>query len=75
MNGTAFSPLTILCTMNFGRRKFVQLGMGRALFHWNRLLTQGVSNHTAKPCRGPKLPASFNAHFVDIAAAAGCARR
>jgi len=59
--------------MNFGRRRFVQLGMGAALsFPWKRLLAQGVSNHTAKPLPRPKasgLP--FNAHFVDIAAAAG----
>ena len=59
--------------MKFGRRKFVQLGMGAALsFHSNRLLAQGVSNHTTKPL--PRAKASgrpFNAHFVDIAAAAG----
>jgi hypothetical protein len=59
--------------MNFGRRKFVQLGVGAALsFPWNRLLAQGVSNHTTKPLPRPKasgLP--FNAQFVDIAAAAG----
>jgi len=59
--------------MNFGRRRFVQLGMGAALsFHANRLLAQGVSTHTAKPL--PRRKASgrpFNAHFVDVAAAAG----
>jgi len=59
--------------MNFGRRKFVQLGMGAALsFHWNRLLAQGVSNHATKPLPRPKASGRpFNAHFVDIAAAAG----
>jgi enediyne biosynthesis protein E4 len=59
--------------MNFGRRKFVQLGMGAALsFPWNRLLAQGVSNHTAKPLPRPKASGRpFKAHFVDIAAAAG----
>jgi hypothetical protein len=59
--------------MNFGRRRFVQLAMGAALsFPWNRLLAQGVSNHTAKPL--PRAKASgrpFDAHFVDISAAAG----
>ncbi len=47
--------------------------MGAALsFPWNRLLAQGVSNHTAKPL--PRAKASgrpFDAHFVDISAAAG----
>ena len=59
--------------MNFGRRKFVQLGMGAALsFPWNRLPAQGVSNHTAKPLPRPKASGRpFDAHFVDIAAAAG----
>jgi hypothetical protein len=59
--------------MNFGRRRFVQLGMGAALsFQANRLLAQGVSTHTAKPL--PRTPSSgrpFNAHFVDVAANAG----
>jgi hypothetical protein len=59
--------------MIFGRRKFVQLGMGAALsFHANRLLAQGVSTHTAKPL--PRTASSghpFNAHFVDVAAASG----
>jgi len=59
--------------MNFGRRRFVQLGMGAALsFHSNRLLAQGVSTHTAKPLPRPKASGRpFNAHFVDVAAAAG----
>ena len=59
--------------MIFGRRKFVQLGMGAALsFHAKSLLAQGVSTHTAKPL--PRTASSghpFNAHFVDVAAAAG----
>jgi hypothetical protein len=59
--------------MNFGRRRFVQLGMGAALsLHSNRLLAQGVSTHTAKPLPRPKASGRpFNAHFVDVAAAAG----
>ena len=59
--------------MNFGRRRFVQLGMGAALsFHANRLLAQGVSTHTAKPLPRPKASGRpFNAHFVDVASAAG----
>jgi hypothetical protein len=59
--------------MNFGRRRFVQLGIGAALsFHRSRLLPQGVSNHTAKPLPRPQASGRpFNAHFVDIAAAAG----
>src|SRR6266567_1882881 len=59
--------------MNFGRRRFVQLGMGAALsFHARRLLAQGVSTHTAKPLPRPAASGRpFNAHFVDVAAAAG----
>src|SRR5216684_1115752 len=59
--------------MNFSRRRFVRLAVGAALsLRAARLLAQGVSTHIAKPL--PKLAASgrpFNAHFVDIAAAAG----
>jgi hypothetical protein len=59
--------------MKFGRRKFVQLGMGAALsLPSNQLLAQGVSNHTTKPLPRPKASGRpFDAHFVDIAAAAG----
>ncbi len=59
--------------MNFGRRRFVQLGIGAALsFRWNRLLAQGVSSHTAKPLPRPQASGRpFNARFVDVAAAAG----
>jgi len=58
MNGTAFFLHSrSLCTMNFDRRKFVQLGMGAALsFHWNRLLAQGYQITLPSPCRGPRLP-------------------
>src|SRR5260370_40631697 len=59
--------------MNFGRRRFVQLGMGAALsFHSNRWRDEGVSTHTAKPLARPKASGRpFNALFVDVAAAAG----
>src|SRR5215475_16172330 len=62
------------CVMIFGRRRFVQLGMGAAAFSFrgNPLLAQGVSTHTAKPLARPKGSGRpFNAHFVDVAAAAG----
>jgi hypothetical protein len=59
--------------MNLSRRRFVRLGVGAALsLRAARLPAQGVSTHTAKPL--PKPAASgrpFNAHFVDVAAAAG----
>jgi len=60
--------------MMIGRRSFVQLGMGAAALSLaaNRLPTQGVSTHTAKPLARPKASGRpFNAHFVDVAAAAG----
>jgi len=60
--------------MKFGRRRFVQFGMGAAAFSFasNRLLGQGVSTHTAKPVVRPKGSGRpFNAHFIDVAHAAG----
>src|SRR6516162_3918489 len=59
--------------MNFNRRSFFRVGVGGAL--WldpTRLLGQGVSTHTAKPLARPAPSGRpFNAHFVDVAAAAG----
>jgi len=59
--------------MNFSRRNFVRLGVGAALsLRAPCLLAQGVSTHTAKPLPRPAASGRpFNAHFVDIAAAAG----
>src|SRR5215831_20070891 len=59
--------------MDFSRRRFVQLGMGAALsLREIKLLGQGVSTHTAKPLKRPAASGRpFNAHFVDVAAAAG----
>src|SRR3984893_14868561 len=59
--------------MNFSRRRFVQLGVGVARsLRANQLRTQGVSTHTAKPLPRPAASGRpFNAHFVDVAAAAG----
>jgi len=59
--------------MNFSRRRFVQLGVGAALsLRTNQLRAQGVSTHTARPLPRPAASGRpFNAHFVDVAAAAG----
>src|SRR5438093_466341 len=61
---------------HFSRRNFVRLGMGDALsLRATRLLAQGVSSHTAKPLPRPAASGHpFNAHFVDVAAAAGLHR-
>ena len=60
-------------TWLFGRRRFVQLGIGATLsLPANRLLAQGMGGHTTKPVPRAKpsgLP--FNAHLVDVAASAG----
>src|SRR5216117_705607 len=58
---------------HFSRRNFVRLGMGAALsLRATRLLAQGVSSHTAKPLPRPAASGRpFNAHLVDVAAAAG----
>ena len=59
--------------MSLTRRSFVQLSIGSMLStSTGRLLAQGVSAHKAQSMARP--PASgrpFNAHFVDIASAAG----
>ena len=59
--------------MAFTRRNFVRLSLGSILSASTARMTgQGVSTHTTKPMARP--PASgrpFNAHFVDVAAAAG----
>jgi hypothetical protein len=62
--------------MHFSRRRFVQLGVGVALsLRTNQLRAQGVSTHTAKPLPRPAASGRpFNAHFVDVAAAAGLDR-
>jgi len=59
--------------VTFSRRTFVRLALGSAAsMAAPRLLAQGVSSHAAKPL--PRLPPSglpFDAHFVDVASAAG----
>jgi enediyne biosynthesis protein E4 len=59
--------------MAFTRRTFVRLSLGSAVsMTAERLLAQGVSTHTAKPlARQAPSGRPFNAHFVDVAAAAG----
>ena len=59
--------------MKSTRRQFVQLCIGSAaLTATPRLLAQGVAAHTAKPLPRPALSGRpFDAHFVDVAAAAG----
>ncbi len=59
--------------MTLSRRTFVRLSLGSAIsMATDRLLAQGVSTHTAKPV--PRQASSgrpFDAHFVDVASAAG----
>jgi len=59
--------------MNLTRRRFAQLGIGTGLaLSAGRVWAQGVSTHTAKSLPRPKASGRpFNAHFVDIAEAAG----
>src|SRR6266576_1836759 len=59
--------------MTFTRRTFVRFSLGSAIsMTAERLLAQGVSNHTAKPLpRQAPSGRPFNAHFVDVASAAG----
>src|ERR1700727_771594 len=64
--------------MTLTRRNFVQLSLGSLSLGsllpsaTTRLLAQGVSAHTTKPMARPAASGRpFNAHFVDIAAAAG----
>jgi enediyne biosynthesis protein E4 len=58
--------------MTVNRRTFMQLGLGSAAsLVAQRVLAQGVAAHKAKPL-APQAPSGrpFNAHFVDVAAAA-----
>src|SRR5712691_4041309 len=59
--------------MTFTRRTFVRLSLGSAIsMTAERLLAQGVSTHTAKPLpRQAPSGRPFDAHFVDVASAAG----
>ena len=59
--------------MTFTRRDFARLSLGSvALAATPRLLAQGVATHTAKPIARPAPSGRpFNAHFVDVASAAG----
>jgi enediyne biosynthesis protein E4 len=59
--------------LTFTRRDFVRLSLGSAVLTATpRLLAQGVSTHTAKPIVRPAASGRpFNAHFVDVASAAG----
>src|SRR5437773_383691 len=59
--------------MTLTRRTFVRLSLGSAIsMTAERLLAQGVSTHTAKPLpRQAPSGRPFNAHFVDVASAAG----
>ena len=59
--------------MTLTRRSFVQLSLGSVLTATaEHLLAQGVATHTAKPIKRPAPSGRpFNAHFVDVAAAAG----
>jgi enediyne biosynthesis protein E4 len=59
--------------MTLSRRTFVRVSLGSAIsMAAEPLLAQGVASHAAKPL--PRLPPSgrpFDAHFVDVASAAG----
>jgi hypothetical protein len=59
--------------MTLPRRTFVRLSLGSALsMTAARLLAQGVSGHTARPlARQAPSGRPFDAHFVDVASAAG----
>src|SRR5258708_30679738 len=59
--------------MTLTRRTFVRLSLGSVLSATaERLLAQGVATHTAKPVARPAPSGRpFNAHFVDVASAAG----
>ena len=59
--------------MNYTRRAFMALSLGSAMaMTAERLLGQGVAAHQAKPlARQAPSGRPFNAHFVDIGAAAG----
>ena len=59
--------------MSFSRRMFLRLSVGSTVsIAGQRLLGQGVAAHTAKPLARPAPSGRpFNAHFVDVRAAAG----
>jgi enediyne biosynthesis protein E4 len=59
--------------MSLNRRAFMRLSLASAgLWTARRALAQGVSTHTAKPlARQAPSGRPFDAHFVDVAAAAG----
>jgi enediyne biosynthesis protein E4 len=59
--------------MSFSRRMFLRLCVGSTVsIAGQRLLGQGVAAHTAKPLARPAPSGRpFNAHFVDVSAAAG----
>jgi hypothetical protein len=59
--------------MSVTRRNFVRFSLGSLLLSSaGRILGQGVSPHTAKPMARPAASGRpFNAHFVDVASAAG----
>ncbi len=59
--------------MNYSRRAFVGLSLGTAFaMGAERLLGQGIAAHKAKPlARQAPSGRPFDAHFVDVAAAAG----
>src|SRR5690242_3969722 len=59
--------------MDCTRRSFLQLSLGSMLAIAGRQsLAQGVATHTAKPLARPAPSGKpFNAHFVDVAPAAG----
>ena len=59
--------------MKVTRRTFVQVSLGSAMSAaTGRALAQGIASHTTKPvARGAPSGRPFNAHFVDVASAAG----
>jgi enediyne biosynthesis protein E4 len=59
--------------MTISRRSFVRASLGATLsLSAERLLAQGMGGHAAKPmARQAPSGRAFNAHFVDVAAAAG----
>ncbi|MGA8103616.1 MAG: hypothetical protein WB869_15760, partial [Candidatus Acidiferrales bacterium] len=59
--------------MRYSRRSFIEFSVGSAIgLSAERLLGQGVASHQATPIpRQAPSGRPFNAHFVDVAAAAG----
>lgn len=62
--------------MTSSRRAFLRASLGSAIFlPAKQILAQGMGGHTAKPvARQAPSGRPFNAHFVDVAAAAGLHR-